>query len=86
MGHRIEKTFKGIYYSSKTFNEAQENYSTLAKEMLAIIFAFEKFRSYILGSHVIVHTDHGTIKYLMEKKDAKPRSYGFCYYKSLIER
>ena len=38
-----------------------------------MVFACEKFRSYILGSHVIIHTDHATIKYLMEKKDAKPR-------------
>ena len=73
MGQRIERTFRAIYSSSKTFNEAQENYSTIEKEMLAVIFACEKFRPYILGSHVIVHTDHATIKYLMAKKDAKPR-------------
>ena len=41
--------------------------------MLAIVFACEKFRQYILGSHVIIHTDHATIKYLMSKKEAKPR-------------
>ena len=41
--------------------------------MLTIVFACEKFRPYILGSHVIIHTDHGAIKYLMEKKEAKPR-------------
>ena len=41
--------------------------------MLAMVFAYEKFKPHILGSHVIVHTDHATIKYLMEKKDAKPR-------------
>ena len=41
--------------------------------MLAIVFACEKFRPYILGSHVIVHTDHAAIKYLMSKKEAKPR-------------
>ena len=41
--------------------------------MLAMVFACEKFRSYILESHVIIHTDHATIKCLMEKKDAKPR-------------
>ena len=53
--------------------KAQENYSTTEKEMLAIVFACEKFRPYILGSHVIVHTDHAAIKYLMSKKEAKPR-------------
>ena len=65
--------FKAIYYASKTFNEAQENYFTIEKEMLATVFACEKFRPYILGSHVVIHTDHAAIKYLMAKKEAKPR-------------
>ena len=69
---RTDKTFRAIYYASKTFNEAQENYSTTEKE-LVMIFACEKFKPYILGSHVIVHTDPATIKYLMAKKYAKPR-------------
>ena len=73
LGHRTDKMFKPIYYASKTCNEAQENYSTTEKEMLAIVFACEKFRPYILGSHVIIHTDHAVIKYLMAKKEAKPR-------------
>ena len=73
LGQRTEKIFRAIYYASKTFNEAQENYSTTEKEMLAMVFACEKFRPYILGSHVIIHTDHAAIKYLMENKDAKPR-------------
>ena len=65
LGQRKEKIFRDIYYASRTFNEAQQNYSTTEKEMLAIEFACEKFRSYILGSHVIVHIDHAAIKYLM---------------------
>ena len=73
LGQRIEKMFKAIYYASKTFNETQENYSTTEKEMLAMVFACEKFRLYILGSHVIIHTNHAIIRYLMEKKDVKPR-------------
>ena len=72
LGQRKEKIFRAIYYASRTFNEAQENYSTTEKEMLAIVFSCEKFRPYILGSHVIVHTDHAAIKYLMSKKEAKP--------------
>ena len=68
---RTEKIFKAIYYASKTFNEAQENYSTTEKEMLAMVFACEKSRPYILGSHVIIHTDHAVIRYLMAKKEAK---------------
>ena len=73
LGHRKEKLFRAIYYTRRTFNEAQENYSTTEKEMLAIVFACEKFRPYILGSHIIIHTDHVAIKYLMLKKEAKPR-------------
>ena len=73
LGQRKEKIFRAIYYASRTFNEAQENYSTTEKEMLAKVFSCEKYRPYILGSHVIVHTDHAVIKYLMSKKEAKPR-------------
>ena len=73
LGQRADKTFRAIYYGSKTFNEAQENYSTTEKEMLAMVCACEKCRPYILGSHVIMDTDHATIKYLMAKKDGKPR-------------
>ena len=73
LGQKAEKVFKAIYYANKAFNEAQENYSTTEKEMLAIVFACEKFRPYILGSLVIIHTDHAAIKYLMAKKEAKPR-------------
>ena len=70
---RTDKIFKAIYYASKTPNEAQENYSTTEKEMLAMVFAREKFRPYILRSHVVIHIDHAAIKYLMAKKDVKPR-------------
>ena len=73
LGQRTEKIFKVIYYANKTFNEEQENYYTTEKEMLAMVFACEKFRPYILGSHVIIHTNHAAIKYLMAKKEAKPR-------------
>ena len=73
LGQRIDKMFKPIYYARKTFNEAQDNYSTTEKGMLAIVFSCENFRPYILGYHVIIHTDHAAIKYLMAKKEAKPR-------------
>ena len=73
LGQRTDKVFRVIYYANKTFNEAQENYSTTEKEILAIVFACEKFRPYILGSHIIIHIDHAAIKYLMEQKEAKPR-------------
>src|SRR5215469_3803690 len=73
LGQRINGKDNAIYYASKTFDEAQVNYITIEKELLVIVFAFEKFRQYIVGSKVIVHTDHSAIKYLMKKKEAKPR-------------
>jgi hypothetical protein len=57
----------------KTLNEAQLNYATTEKELLVVVFAFEKFRSYIMNSKAIVYTDHVVIKCLLAKKDAKPR-------------
>ena len=73
LGQKIEKIFKAIYYARKTFNEAQENYSIIEKDMLAMVFVCEKFKPCILGSHVIIHTVYAIIRYLMEKKDSKPR-------------
>ncbi|KAK8562494.1 hypothetical protein V6N12_010572 [Hibiscus sabdariffa] len=73
LGQRRGKLFHVIYYASRTLNEAQINYTTTEKELLAVVFAFEKFRSYLIGTKVIVHTDHSAIKYLVTKKDAKPR-------------
>ena len=62
-----------ICYASKLMNEAQLNYTTTEKEMLACVYSLEKFRSYLVGSKVILYTDHAAIRYLMTKKDAKPR-------------
>ena len=62
-----------IQYASKTLDNAQRNYATTEKEFLAVVFACDKFRPYIVDSKVTIHTDHAAIKYLMEKKDAKPR-------------
>ena len=56
-----------------TLNEAQHNYSTTEKELLAVVFSLEKFRSYLLGTKVIVYTDHAALHHLMTKKEAKPR-------------
>ena len=52
---------------------AQKNYTTTEKETLAVVYCLEKFRSYILGSKVVVYSDHATLRYLMSKKDAKAR-------------
>jgi hypothetical protein len=48
------------------------NYATTEKELLVVVFVFEKFRSCIVNSKVAVYTDHAAIKYLLSKKDAKP--------------
>ena len=62
-----------IFYASKTLNQFQRNYDTTEKEMLVGVYSFEKFRQYLLGSKVIVYTDHATIKYLIAKKESKPQ-------------
>ena len=62
-----------IYYSSRTLNDAQQNYTTTEKEFLAVVFALEKFRPYLLGSKTVIFTDHSALKYLMTKKEAKAR-------------
>ena len=73
LGQKRDRTFQVNYYASRTLNDAQLNYATTEKELLAIVFTFDKFRPYLIGNRVIVHTDHSAIKYLMTKKDAKPR-------------
>ncbi|XP_062080935.1 uncharacterized protein LOC133785737 [Humulus lupulus] len=73
LGQRKEKVFHSIYYASKTLIDAQLNYTTTEKELLAVVFAFDKFRAYLVGTKVVVYIDHSAIKYLIAKKDAKPR-------------
>nr|GEZ59723.1 reverse transcriptase domain-containing protein [Tanacetum cinerariifolium] len=57
----------------KTMNQAEANYTTTEKEMLAVVYAFEKFRSCLIMNKSIVYTDHSALKYLFAKKDAKAR-------------
>nr|GEU65077.1 reverse transcriptase domain-containing protein [Tanacetum cinerariifolium] len=73
LGQRIEKHFRPIHYVSKIMTEAESNYTTTEKEMLAVVYAFEKFRSYLIMNKSIVYTDHSALKYLFSKKDAKAR-------------
>ncbi|GJR87073.1 reverse transcriptase domain-containing protein [Tanacetum coccineum] len=73
LGQRKNKHFQPIHYASKTMNEAQTHYTTTEKELLAVVYAFEKFWSYLVMSKSIVYTDHSAIKYLFAKKDAKAR-------------
>ena len=60
-----DKRLHVVYYASRTLDEAQRYDETTEKELLDVAYAFEKFRQYLVGSRVIVHTDHATIKYLM---------------------
>ncbi|CAN6695190.1 unnamed protein product [Malus baccata var. baccata] len=73
LGQRKNKQPHVIYYASRTLNDAQLNYSTTEKELLAVVFALDKFRSYLIGTKVIVFTDHVALKYRFTKKEAKPR-------------
>nr|GEW00831.1 reverse transcriptase domain-containing protein [Tanacetum cinerariifolium] len=87
LGQRHEKHFRPIHYASKTMTDAESNYTTTEKEMLAVVYAFEKFRSYLIMNKSIVHTDHSTLRYLFAKK--MPRrdcSGGFYYSKNLISK
>ena len=62
LGQRVDKKLNVIRYASKTLDSAQRNYATTEKEFLAVVFACDKFRSYIYDSKVTVHTDHAAIK------------------------
>ncbi|GKB01905.1 reverse transcriptase domain-containing protein [Tanacetum coccineum] len=70
---RIDGKFKPIYYVSKTLNNAQEHCTTIEKELIAVVFSFDKFCQYLILSNTIVYTDHSALKYLFSKEDAKPR-------------
>nr|GFA69562.1 reverse transcriptase domain-containing protein [Tanacetum cinerariifolium] len=78
LGQRIEKHFRPIHYASKTMNQAEANYTTTEKEMLAVVYAFEKFRSYLIMNKSIVYTYHSALKYLFAKKDAKARAENYA--------
>ncbi|GKF06146.1 reverse transcriptase domain-containing protein, partial [Tanacetum coccineum] len=73
LGQRKTKHFQPIHYTSKTITDAQAHYTTTEKELLAVMYAFEKFWPYLVLSKTIVYTDHSALKYLLAKQDAKPR-------------
>nr|GFB99910.1 retrovirus-related Pol polyprotein from transposon 17.6 [Tanacetum cinerariifolium] len=73
LGQRVEKHFRPIHYTSNTMTQAETNYTTTEKEMLAVVYAFEKFRLYLIMNKIIGYTDHSALKYLFAKKDAKAR-------------
>ena len=55
LGQRKDKKLHAIYYASRTLDEAQRNYAITEKELLAVVYAFKKFRQYLIGTRVIVH-------------------------------
>nr|GFA68956.1 DNA-directed DNA polymerase [Tanacetum cinerariifolium] len=80
---RKTKHFQPIHYVSKTMTDAQAHYTTKKKELLAVVYAFEKFRPYLVLSKTIVYTDHSAVKYLA-KQNAKPRLLQFTVYNITI--
>lgn len=72
LGQCINKVFYTIYYASKTLNESHLNYNITEKELLVVVYAVDKFISYLMGIQVIVHTDYLALKYLLQKKEVKP--------------
>ena len=62
-----------VYYASKILDEAQRNYTTIEKELLAMVYALDKFRVYLIGFDIIIFTDHSALKYMLTKQNAKAR-------------
>ena len=73
LGQREDGKPHVVYHASKTLNEAQRNYTTTEKELLAMVYALDKFRAYLVGSDIVIFTDHSALKYLLTKKNAKAR-------------
>ena len=73
LGQRVEGKPYVVYYASKTLNEAQRNYTTTEKEFLAVVYALDKFRFYLIGLDIVIFTDHLALKYLLTKQNSKAR-------------
>ena len=73
LGQREEGKPYMVYYTSKNLNEAQMNYTTIEKELLVVVYVLDKFRAYLVGSDIIIFTNHSALKYLLTKQDAKAR-------------
>ena len=71
LGQTKYRNHHAISYASKTLSGPHLNYATIEKELLAVVFAIDKFRSYLVGARVIVYTNHAALKYQLTKKDAK---------------
>ena len=86
LGQREDGRPYVIYYASKMLNEVQRNYKTTEKELLAVVFALDKFHAYLVGSFIVVFTDHSALKYLLTKQDAKARLIKWILFKNSIFR
>ena len=73
LGQREEGKPYVVCYASKTLNETQRNHTTIEKELLAVVYALDKFRAYLVGSDIIIFTDHSALKYLLTKQNAEAR-------------
>jgi len=73
LGQWKNNVFHTIYYASRKLNDAQLNYTTTEKELFVMVYAFDKFRPYLMGNKVLVYTNHAAIRHLVSKKDVKPR-------------
>ena len=73
LGQREEGKPYVVYYASKTLNEAHRNDTTIEKELLAVVYALDKFRAYLVGSNIVIFTNHSALKYLLTKQNSKAR-------------
>ena len=80
LGQRKDKKLHAIYYASRTLDPAQMNYATTEKGLLTVVFALDKFRSYLVRAKIIIYTDHAAIRYLLSKKDVKPRLFRWILF------
>jgi hypothetical protein len=71
LGQIKDKKHHAIAYASKTLMGPQLNYATTEKELLVVVFAVDKFRSYLVRAKVIIYIDYAALKYLLTMKDAK---------------
>lgn len=71
LGQRHNKILHLVYFASKALNPAQKNYIVIEQEFLVVVFDFERFRTYLLGTKVIMHTNHASLRYMIAMKDAK---------------
>ncbi|GJX63265.1 reverse transcriptase domain-containing protein [Tanacetum coccineum] len=73
LGQREGKHFRPIHFASKTLNNSQQNYTVTEKELIVVVFTFDKFQSYLVLSKTVIFTDHSALKYLFTKQGTKLR-------------